>query len=235
MGLFPTVLSSATHGQVAALRQTGDPAPAPWMGIGAAVTLLPVDLDSGFLRGQITHWLGAAGNAVATIGVRTSPETATLCSGHRLWLCGHEAVNDNLLVLEVVAKRPPRFVDTALALTSVVSVAQEPRRAAIRATVRHPVRIGLADGTLTAGVVDDLSRTGCRIALNDVDLMPRIGSTVGVLIELPGEAALPLAGTVVRTSQLAAEIAVRFQPAEIDLAPIDRLVYATVRDLPAMD
>jgi hypothetical protein len=29
------------------------------MGIGAAVTLLPVDLDSGFLHGQITHWLGA--------------------------------------------------------------------------------------------------------------------------------------------------------------------------------
>jgi hypothetical protein len=203
-----------------------------WMGIGTAVTLLPVDVESGFLPGQITHWLGSAGSPVATIGVRTSPAAASLCVGHRLWLCGHEAVTNNLLVLEVVAKRPPRFVDTALAMTSVVPIAQEPRRAAVRAPVRHPVRLGLDDGNLADGIADDLSRTGCRVALNQVDQLPRVGARIGLLIELPGESALSLSGVVVRTEQVAATIAVRFQPTQIDLAPIDRLVYATVRAVP---
>jgi hypothetical protein len=214
---------------------SGAAEPAAWMGIGTAVTLLPVDVESGFLRGQITHWLGAAGGSVATIGVQTSPKSASLCAGRRLWLCGHEAGTNDLLVLEVVAKRPRRFVNTALAMTGVVPVAHEQRRAAVRAPIRHPVRIGLDDGTLAIGTADDLSRTSCRVSLNRLDQLPSVGDIVGVLIELPGEVAVSLTGNVVRSVPLAAEFAVRFHPTDIDLAPIDRLVYATVRAMPKRD
>lgn len=212
--------------------RSGAAEPTAWMGIGTAVTLLPVDVESGFLGGQITHWLGTAGSSVATIGVRTSPEAASQCAGRRLWLCGHEAVTNDLLVLEVVAKRPPRFVNTALAMTGVVPIAHEQRRAAVRAPIRHPVRIGLGDGGLAVGTAEDLSRTGCRVSLNQLDQLPSVGDIVGVLIELPGEAAVSLTGNVVRSVPVAAEFALRFLATDIDLAPIDRLVYATVRVMP---
>jgi hypothetical protein len=199
-----------------------------WMSIGSYVTLLPVDLDTGILSGEITHWLGGAAGLVATIGVRTSVDVATSCAGHRLWLSGREAVHNELLVFEVIARKPSRYVDTTLALTGVLPLAHEHRRDAVRAPMSHPVRLAFEDGTTGDGVAADLSRSGCLVALNEADFVHTVGTRADLQIELPGDETLVLPGHIVRTTMTAGQIAVRFQPTDIDLASIDRLVYSTV-------
>jgi PilZ domain len=203
--------------------------PAVWMTVGSAVTLLPVDLDTGLLTGEITHWLSGAAGLVATIGVRTAAHVAAMCAGHRLWLSGHEAAHGDLLVFEVIARKPSFQVDTTLALTGVVPLAHELRRSSVRASTLHPVRLTFEDGTTADGVAADLSRSGCRIALNEADLLRPVGTSAAVMIELPGNENFQLSGDIVRATGDTGELALHFRPTDIDLASIDRLVYATVK------
>jgi hypothetical protein len=203
--------------------------PAPWMSIGSAVTLLPVDLETGMLTGEVTHWLSGAAGLVATIGVRTSAVVAARCAGHRLWLAGREAVHGDLLVFEVIARKPSPHVETTLALTGVIPLAHELRRSAVRTATLHPVRLTFDDGKAADGVAIDLSHTGCRIALNRADALQPVGTTARLAIELPGNEDLKLTGDVVRAAGDTGELALQFRPTDIDLAPIDRLVYAAVK------
>jgi hypothetical protein len=200
-----------------------------WMSVGTPVTLLPVDLASGLLTGEISHWLGGEAGLVATIGVHTSSSVAAMCAGQRLWLSGYEASRGELVVFEVVAQLPSRYVDDALTLTGVLPIAHERRRRAVRAAARHPVHLTFDDGTTVDGIAIDISRTGCRISLNRDDFVGPLGSTAHLQIELPGNEDMSLTGDVVRVTGLTGELALRFQPTDIDLTPIDRLVYATVR------
>jgi hypothetical protein len=215
-------------------RPVSSPAPLPsppplWMTVGTAVTLLPVDIDTGLLRGEVTHWLSGAAGLIATIGVSTTAEVAATCAGQRLWLAGNDARHGDLLVFEVIARQPSPHVDTTLALTGVLPLAHELRRAAVRAPARHPARMTFDDGTTTPGVAIDLSHTGCLIALNRADELHAIGSVAQVEIDLPGRRDFVLAADVVRNNGASGEVAVRFRPTDIDLSPIDRLVYATVK------
>lgn len=203
--------------------------PAVWITVGSAVTLLPVDLDTGVLTGEVTHWLRGSGGRVATIGVRTTADVAAICTGHRLWLSGHEAVHGDLLVFEVIARKPSSAVDTALALTGVLPLAHELRRSSVRAQIERPVQLTFNDGTTADGVSADLSRSGCRIALTDADQLRLVGTSARIMIELPGTENFQLSGDVVRTMADTRELAMQFEATTIDLAPIDRLVYASVK------
>jgi hypothetical protein len=210
--------------------------PAVWMTIGSAVSLLPVDLDGGLLSGEITHWIGGPAGRISTIGVRTTADVAAMCAGERLWLSGHEAVRGELIVLEVIARQPSKLVDTTLALTGVLPLAHEPRRSAVRAATRHPVRLTFDDGATASGIAADLSQTGCLIALNQANLLQRVGTTANVQIELPGGENFRLSGEIVRIASATGELALHFQPTDVDLAPIERLVYTAVRQrMPAED
>ena len=110
-----------------------------WMTIGSDVTLLPVEVQSGLLAGEVTHWLGGSAGVIATIGVRTTADVAAVCAGQRLWLSGHAALTGELIVLEVIAREASRHVGTSLTLTGVLPLARERRRDSVRATTRHPV------------------------------------------------------------------------------------------------
>jgi hypothetical protein len=200
-----------------------------WMTIGSAVTLLPVELESGLLAGEVTHWLGGAAGVVATIGVRTTADVAAVCAGQRLWLSGHAELTGELIVLEVIAREASRHVDTTLTMTGVLPLARERRRDAVRAAMRHPVRLTFNDGTTARGIAADLSRSGCLIALNEADLFRPIGTAARLEIELPGNESFSLEGAIVRVVGSAGEVAVHFQPSDIDLAPVDRVVYASVK------
>jgi hypothetical protein len=208
-------------------RHYSEPSPV-WMSIGSYVTLLPVDLDTGILSGEVTHWLGSAAGLVATIGVRTTMDVAVACAGHRLWLSGRDAVHNELLVFEVIARKPSRYVDTTLALTGVLPLAHEHRRNAVRAATRRPVRLTFEDGSTADGVAADISRSGCLVALKAADFLNPVGTGANLRIELLDEEILVLPGDIVRTTMAAGEVAVRFRATEIDLAPLDRLVYSTV-------
>jgi hypothetical protein len=199
-----------------------------WMDIGSFVTLLPVDVATGLIPGEITHWLSGPAGLVATIGVSTSAEDAETCAGHRLWLSGREAVHNELIVFEVIARKPSRFVNTTLALTGVLPVAHEHRRDSVRAASRHPVTVTFDDGTIAQGVATDISRGGCLIALNKTGQLRPVGTLARIDIDLPGTGTFVLAGEVVRSVVVTGEIALRFAVTDIDLTPIDRLVYATV-------
>jgi hypothetical protein len=200
-----------------------------WMMAGGEVTLLPVDVDSGLLRGVITHWLTGEAGLIVTIGVRTSREAAAMCSGQRVWLSGREAADAELIVLEVIARRASDLDDTTLILTGVLPLARERRRSAVRAATRHPAMLTYSDGTTARGVATDLSHGGCRIDLNQPGLVREVGTTANVHIELPGNEKFALAADVVRIDRITGELGMQFEPTEIDLAPIDRLVYATVK------
>jgi hypothetical protein len=200
-----------------------------WMTIGSEVTLLPVELETGLLAGEVTHWLGGAAGVIATIGVRTTADVAALCAGQRLWLSGHAALTGELIVLEVIAREASRHVDTTLTMTGVLPLARERRRDAVRAATRHPVRLTFDDGTTARGIAADLSRSGCLIALNEADLLRPIGTAARLEIELPGNESFSLEGAIVRVAGSTGEVAVHFQPSNIDLAPVDRVVYASVK------
>jgi hypothetical protein len=200
-----------------------------WMTIGSAVTLLPVELDSGVLAGEVTHWLGGSAGVIATIGVRTSADVVAVCAGQRLWLSGHAALTGELIVLEVIAREASKRVDTMLTLTEVLPLARERRRDSVRAATRHPVRLTFDDGTTAHGVAADLSRSGCLIALNEADLLRPVGTAARLDIELADNESFSLAGAIVRVESGTGVVALHFQPTEIDLAPVDRVVYATVR------
>lgn len=200
-----------------------------WMMAGGEVTLLPVEFDSGVLRGVITHWLTGEAGLIVTIGVRTSREAAAMCSGQRVWLSGREAADEELIVLEVIARRASDQDDTTLILTGVLPLARERRRNAVRAATRHPATLTYDDGTTAHGVATDLSHGGCRIDLNQPGLARGVGTTANVHIELPGNEKFALSADVVRIDRMTGELGMQFEPTEIDLAPIDRLVYATVK------
>ncbi|HEY5050611.1 MAG TPA: PilZ domain-containing protein [Acidothermaceae bacterium] len=210
-----------------------EPQPSPtrtlWMMAGGEVTLLPVDLESGLQRGVVTHWLTGAAGLVVTIGVRTSREAAAMCSGQRVWVSGREAADEELIVLEVIARRASEQDDTTLILTGVLPLARERRRSAVRAATRHPAMLTYTDGTTAQGVATDLSHGGCRIDLNQPDLAQSVGAMAEVRIELPGNRRFALEAEVVRIDTQTGELGMRFDPTEIDLAPIDRLVYAAVK------
>jgi PilZ domain len=191
--------------------------------------MLPVDLDSGLLRGVITHWLTGEAGLIVTIGVRTSREAAALCSGQRVWVSGREAADQELLVLEVIARRASDQDDTTLILTGVLSLARERRRSAVRAATRHPATLTYSDGTTARGVATDLSHDGCRIDLNQPDRLRPAGEMAEVRIELPGNKRFELSAEIIRIDRVTGELGMRFEPTELDLAPIDRLVYATVK------
>ena len=59
--------------------------------------------------------------------------------------------------------------------------------------------------------------------------MRSVGATAEVHIELPGNKKFALEAEVVRIDTQTGELAMRFEPTEVDLAPIDRLVYAKVK------
>jgi hypothetical protein len=200
-----------------------------WMTIGSGVTLLPVELESGLLAGEVTHWLGGAAGVVATIGVRTTADVAAVCAGQRLWLSGHAALTGELIVLEVIAREASRHVDTTLTMTGVLPLARERRRDAVRASTRHPVRLTFNDGSTAHGIAVDLSRSGCLIALNEADLLRPVGTTARLEIELPDNESFSFVGAIVRIAGSSGEVAVHFQPMNIDLAAVDRVVYATVK------
>jgi hypothetical protein len=199
-----------------------------WMMAGGEVTLLPVEPECGLQRGVVTHWLTGDAGLVVTIGVRTSREAAAMCAGQRVWLSGREAAEKELIVLEVIARRASDQDDTTLIMTGVLPLARERRRNAVRATTRHPATLTYAGGATARGIATDLSHDGCRIDLNQPGLVP-IGATADVHIELPGNETFALTAEVMRIDTLTGELGMRFEPTEIDLAPIDRLVYATVK------
>jgi hypothetical protein len=132
-------------------------------------------------------------------------------------------------VLEVIARRASDQDDTTLILTGVLPLARERRRSAVRAATRHPVSLTYTDGTTARGVATDLSHDGCRIDLNQPDRVRPVGATAEVRIELPDNKRFELSAEVIRIDRVTGELGMRFEPSEIDLAPIDRLVYATVK------
>jgi hypothetical protein len=196
------------------------------MSVGTAVTLLPTDLATGLLDAEVTYWLDGPGGMII-VGAQTSAATAALCAGQQVWVAGHEAEHGELVVFEALAQRASRQVATVLTLTGVVPIAHEHRRRAVRAMTRHPVRLTFANGTAADGIALDFSRAGCHVSLDYVDVAGPIGSTADLQIALPGNEDFSLTGDVIRIPGTR-EVALRFHLADIDLAAIDRLVYATV-------
>ena len=76
-------------------------------------------------------------------------------------------------------------------------------------------------------------RTSPTVAVASISTSPtscgRSAAPPHVRIELPGNKNFALSAEVMRVDRITGELGMQFEPTEIDLAPIDRLVYATVK------
>jgi c-di-GMP-binding flagellar brake protein YcgR len=129
-------------------------------------------------------------------------------------------------VLSALA-RPSSGENDLLELTGVAMLAREHRRDAVRAGLRQDVRLVAGEVEHSATTLD-LSSGGCRVQVADPSAFG-VGEVVDVQLELDGEAPLTAAGQVVRSDQVAHEVAVRFLDlTDDDEAVLDALVYAAI-------
>jgi len=191
---------------------------------GTPLILTPAGTPAAVGLAEVISWTAGPAGLVVTVWAATSAVTAEQLDGRHVWMAGRTG-DDVLIVLEAVARRGG---PGELELTSVIHVASEYRRAAVRAAIETPAVLHMAQGGSAAGATRDLSSDGCRLHLAAALSIP-VGSEVEIRLDL---AARPvcLPGSIVRSSADGREVIVRFHPLPgEDAAAIDRVVFAALR------
>ena len=114
-----------------------------------------------------------------------------------------------------------------LALTGIADLALEARREAVRARFERPALL-VAAGRQQPARALDLSRTGCRMAL-DGDPVAELGAAVEVRMELRDRLPLRAAAHVLRVDPEGGELIVHFDRLSADDAQrVDYEVFSTL-------
>jgi PilZ domain-containing protein len=196
-------------------------APSP----GSGVSLLPMDAPGVVILGELASWYSSPGGLVVTARIAVPPETADALSGAQVWASAHTDRTDTLVVFSAVARSiRPRAGE--LELTGMTTLAREPRRRAVRASVTWPATVLVGNGM--SAQTRDLSRGGCRLRLNDVTAAGtlRTGEQVELEVSLGGSEPIRVTGRTVRVDLNTGELTIRFLdlPTEI-AARLDRIVF----------
>jgi len=200
---------------------TTGPTPAP----GSTVSLLPTQGAVPALSARLETWLASPGGLAVTAEVRLDRSATELLAGASVWAT-FRTQEGGQLVLSALA-RPSSGEAELLELTGVAMLAREHRRDAVRAGLRQDVRLVAGEVEHSATTLD-LSSGGCRVQVADPSAFG-VGEVVDVQLELDGEAPLVTAGQVVRSDQVAHEVAVRFLDlTDDDEAVLDALVYSAI-------
>lgn len=206
---------------------------------GTPLILTPSGTPAAVGLAEVLRWSASPAGLVVTAWAATSDVTAEQFDDKHVWMAGRTA-EDVLIVLEAVSRRAG---PGELELTSVVQVASEYRRSAVRAAVEFPAVLrtrrsgGARRGAITdvtaatavTGTTVDLSSDGCRLRLA-TDHSVSVATAVDTWLDLGAAGTVHAPGAVVRTTADGREVIVRFAPLPgHDSAAIDRVVFAALR------
>jgi hypothetical protein len=198
----------------------------PWLAVGEEVRLLPM-IGGRLMQGRVlTVSVDPPDGAAPSARVRALPRVSAAMHGGRVWvICDvpeHAAVTVFQARLLLTA-RPGEVELAALTL-----LADEPRRAALRAAARHPVLL-LQPGKVSTGTTSlDLSSIGCRVTIPDGQELLR-GQVLQIAVDLDTGSSVWADGEVVWVdgdARVAALRFVRMDPA--DQERLDRGVLAAL-------
>ncbi|NHC12558.1 PilZ domain-containing protein [Motilibacter deserti] len=193
---------------------------------GAPVTLLPTG-RADLLTGRLVTWSADSGLTAVDAVADVSPHGAEGICGEQVWASVRTAATNSLLALTATAA--PADGPHQVRLCGRV-LAREPRRDAVRAPAQLHVTLTVGSGAFPecAGHTLDVSRTGCRVALDLTDQL-RPGQPVRAAITLHGSA-FTVATRVERVEPSGRVVALRFLDVPGEAAEaLDRLAFQSLR------
>ncbi|WP_432572011.1 PilZ domain-containing protein [Kineococcus sp. SYSU DK005] len=156
--------------------------------------------------GTVRSWTAGAAGLVVTSHVSADPGTVEALDGQRVWV-STEAGEPGAVVPHAVFQAVAQaHRSDELALTGVMLLASETRRAAVRVPTSLAVHLTTPEGVADARTVD-ISRSGLRLEAQD---LPAEHTEVDVALELDEGLEVHARGEVVRVDDEHHEAVVRF-------------------------
>ena len=192
---------------------------------GAPVTLLPTG-RADLVTGRVVSWATDRERLQVDVVADVRPHDVAGIRGEKVWASVRTATTNSLLAFsaEASSAEDPHHVRLAGRV-----LAREPRREAVRAPAQLHVTLTLPRGAQPecAGHTLDVSRVGCRVALDQADQL-EAGQRVHAAITLHG-AAYAIATRVERVEPLGRVVGLRFLDLPVDAAEaLDRLAFESL-------
>jgi hypothetical protein len=194
--------------------------------VGSQVSLMRTTAPANVSRAVVRSWDRSDSGLVVTARVAMNPQAAAPLDRLTVWVSARTARSSSLVVLSAVVRAAPE-APGELVLTGIADLALEARREAVRARFERPALLVAAGGQQPARALD-LSRTGCRMAL-DGDPVAELGAAVEVRMELRDRLPLRAAAHVLRVDPEGGELIVHFDRLSADDAQrVDYEVFSTL-------
>lgn len=195
-------------------------------GAGSQVSLMRTTAPANVSRAVVRSWDRSDSGLVVTARVAATERTAQQLDRLTLWVSARTAQSKSLVVLSALARIAPDARDE-LVLTGISDLALEGRREAVRVRFDRPAVL-VAAGRQQAARALDLSRTGCRMALEG-EPVAELGAAVEVQMELQDHRPLRAAAHVLRVDPDGGELIVHFDRLSSDDAQrVDYEVFSTL-------
>lgn len=193
---------------------------------GSAVSLMRTTAPANVSRATVRTWDRSDTGLVVTARVAVTEQAARALDRATVWVSARTARSGSLVVLSALVRAAPE-APGELVLTGISDLALEARREAVRARFERPALL-VAAGRQQPARALDLSRTGCRMAL-DGEPVAELGAAVEVRMELLDRQPLRAAAHVLRVDPDGGELIVHFDRLSADDAQrVDYEVFSTL-------
>ncbi len=193
---------------------------------GSQVSIMRTSAPANVSRALVRSWDRSDTGLVVTARVLVTEQTAQQLDRLTVWVSARTATSGSLVVLSALARTAPDARDE-LVLTGISDLALEGRREAVRARFERPALL-VAAGRQQPARALDLSRTGCRMALEG-EPVAELGAAVEVQMELQDHRPLRAAAHVLRVDPDGGELIVHFDRLSADDAQrVDYEVFSTL-------
>ena len=192
---------------------------------GEQIRLLPV-IGGRLLHGTVLAVPGDGLRVESGARVRVLPRVTGSMDGLRVWVISGVSEQAAVTVFQGRLLLTPQLGEVHL--TDLALLADEPRRAALRAAARRPVLL-LQPGKVSSGTTSlDLSSTGCRVNVPDGQKLAT-GQVLQVAVDLDTGSSVWADGQVVWVDDDAQVAALRFTRVDpADQERLDRGVLAAL-------
>ena len=191
---------------------------------GNTVSLLSLSRDVVALA-EIESWDASPSGLVVTSHVTTTPEVAAMLDGERTWASTYTARTNTLVVFEGVASQARADRPELLVINGVSVIAREHRRTEPRAEVPCEVRLRVDEHDNVTGRTLDLSRSGCRMEVDQPDDLV-VGDLATVELVLGDRTVVRTDCRVLRLDHSSGQAVLQFEGmAEPDMAALSRSVF----------
>jgi len=195
-------------------------------GAGSQVSIMRTTAPANVSRAVVRAWDRSNSGLVVTARVSMTQRGAEQLDRLTVWVSARTARSNSLVVLSALARIAPDARDQ-LILTGISDLALESRRESVRARFERPAVL-VAAGRQQPARALDLSRTGCRMALEG-EPVAELGAAVEVRMELLDHRPLRAAAHVLRVDPDGGELIVHFDRLSADDAQrVDYEVFSTL-------